>query len=107
MSYVPGSRWLTLEPSGFLREMLKPGPTTAVSVTFGALVADAGSEIAAMESVSASSNRYMETLSRFFIRAECADQFFLRASARTGFLYAGGTPATTNEPRRRLFLSER
>src|SRR4029079_16171498 len=57
-------------------------PTTPVSGTFAleVPVADAGSEIAAIDSVSASSVRYMETLSRFFTR-ERAVRFFY---ARTG-----------------------
>src|SRR6188508_477532 len=61
--------------------MLKPGPTTPVSVTFAleVPVADAGSEIAAIDSVSASSVRYMETLSRFFTRERAVRFFYARA----------------------------
>src|SRR4029079_19187325 len=56
-------------------------PTTPVSVTFAleVPVADAGSEIAAIDSVSASSVRYMETLSRCFTRERWVRFSYARA----------------------------
>ena len=75
---MPGSRCLTVDPSAFLSEMVKPGPTTPVSVTLGAWdepVAAAGMETAAMTSVIMSSLRYMTLL-------------FLRSDPRFGFTQA-------------------
>ena len=95
MSYVPGSRCDTPVPSGFFSEMLKPGPTTPVSVTLGSPVAAAGMDTAATATMPMSSVRNIRPSLRLLTR-ERAVRF-----------YAGGLPATMNAPDSPVFRSER